>query len=580
MRSVVLVMAALVAGSRLVPAQVRKEFRVMIPMRDGVKLATDIWLPEAPGRYPVLVSRTPYFIANFALPQWARYFASQGYAVAVQDTRGRGDSEGKFQFFSAEGKDGFDTIEWLAAQEWSTGRVGMFGLSYLGTAQWLAARERPPHLACIVPSAAGGRWFEEVPYLGGALFHGWALQFADLVSTGPGQTTSGPEPDWARILAHRPLLTADSVLGRPLPLYHELLTHSTFDGYWERIHFSAADFRAIDIPTLSVTGWFDGNEPGALFYWRGLMANAPHRDRHFLLVGPWRHPETFRGGSIKVGDSEFSAQSVIDTKAAHLAFFDWCVKRSRSRYPGPRARIYLTGANQWRSLDRYPAPTVTPRKLYLGSRGRANSSGGDGSLGWQPPGDSPPDRFSFDPKRPVPDEFENWGLDRSAIQTREDVLVYTSDPLPQPIDLIGSVVVDLQAASDARDTDFTAVLSDLGPDGRALKLGPAIGIRRARYRNGDQREELLTPGQVANFRIDLFDIAHRFARGHRIRLEISSSAVPYFTPNQNTGNPVATDTEWRVANQTVYHDRRRPSAITLPIARASAGNRRSLERDR
>jgi putative CocE/NonD family hydrolase len=540
----------------------------MIPMRDGVKLAADVWLPDAPGRYPVLLARTPYMKTGLGLSQWAHYFASRGYVFAIQDTRGRGDSEGQFDAFFGEGKDGHDTIEWLAAQPWSNGRVGMLGPSYLGTAQWLAARERPPHLVCMAPTAAAGRWFEEFPYMGGAFSASIALAWVNEVSLRIDQEPNLENADWARILAHRPLLTADTVLGRTMPLYRDWLTHSTTGPYWDRLRFTSKDFAAIDIPTLTTTGWYDGDQPGALFYWRGLMANAPHRDRHFLVVGPWRHIEAFRGGSTTVGDSEFSPASILDTRAIHLAFFEWCLKGVKGESPGfesPRARIYVTGADVWRTFDDYPPAAALPRQLYLTSGGHAKSSTGDGKLHWERAAGAPPDRFTFDPKNPVPGNLGDWGMDRQALQRRDDVLVYTSDVLKEPLEVIGSVVVDLQAASDARDTDFTAVLSDVGPDGRALMLGPLVGIRRARYRHGYEREELLTPGKVERFHIELFDIAHSFAPGHRIRLEISSSAAPSYSPNQNTGNPVATDTEWKVAHQTIYHDRTRASSITLPV---------------
>lgn len=560
---VLLAGAVSAAAPAAIPTEIRAEFDVMIPMRDGVRLAADVWLPDAPGRYPVLLVRTPYMKTNLGLNQWAQYFASRGYAFVIQDARGRGDSEGEFEAFFGEGKDGYDTIEWVAVQAWSNGRVGMLGPSYLGTVQWLAARERPPHLVCMAPTAAAGRWFEEFPYMGGAFTGALALAWVNEVSGRVDQEDNVGGVNWAKVLAHRPLLTADSVMGRTMPLYREWLTHSTTGPYWDRLRFTAQDFAAIDVPTLTVTGWYDADQPGALFYWRGLMANGGNRDRHFLIAGPWRHVETFRGGSTKVGDTEFPPESILDTKATHLAFFDWCLQGKVPRFDSPRARVYVTGADVWRTFDSYP-PAV-PRQLYLSSRGHANSKTGDGRLAWQPTGDSPPDHFTFDPARPVPGSLDDWGASRDDIQGREDVLVYTGDELKEALEVIGSVVVHLQAASDALDTDFTAVLSDVGPEGRPLMLGPLVGIRRARYRNGYDREELLIPGQAQDFRIELFDIAHCFQPGHRIRLEVSSSAAPAYSPNQNTGNPVATDTEWRLARQTIYHDGARASSVTLPV---------------
>ena len=536
----------------------------MIPMRDGVKLAADVWRPEAPGRYPVLLARTPYMRTGLQLVQWARYFAERGYVFVAQDTRGRGDSEGTFEFFAGDGPDGYDSIEWLATQPWATGKVGTLGLSYLGTVQWLAAKEQPPHLTCMAPTAPGGRWFDEIPYLGGAFALQWALNWVNGTS---GRIAQGNTDavDWDRVLAHRPMLTADSVMGRVMPLYRSWLEHPVRGPFWSRMEYQPDDFSKIEIPTLTTTGWYDADQPGSLMYWRGLMAKAPDKSRHFLMIGPWEHVETFQGATTKVGQAEFSAESVVDNKKIHLDFFDWCLKGSSPRFDAPRARIYLTGANGWRTFDSYPPAGAKPTKLFLASGGRANTLSGDGRLEWQPAENSPPDRYPFDPKNPVPASMSDQAIDRRRLQERRDVLVYTSPALTEPIEVIGHVTVDLHAATDAFDTDFVAVLTDVLPDGRAIQLGSRIGIKRARYRNGYDKEELLTPGKIESYRIELFDIAHQFKTGHRIRLEVTSSAAPYYNPNQNTGNPVATDTVWKVARQTIHHDRVRPSAITLPI---------------
>jgi len=565
-RGILIAFLFAVAGALQLPAQATSApSRMVIPMRDHVKLAAEVWLPTEPGRKPVLLVRTPYGRGALGVRDWAAYFTTRGYGFVIEDTRGRGDSEGQFDFLFPEGKDGYDTIEWIARQPWSNGRVGMAGLSYLGTVQWLAAREHPPHLSCIAPTAAGGRWFEEVPYMGGAFLESWALDFANSTAPSAAGAADPDSIDWGHVLAHRPLVSADSVLGRRLSLYQEMLAHSTLDAYWRRLVFTRADFSNIDVPTLTTTGWYDGDQPGALVYWRGMMASAPHRARHFLIVGAWRHPETFRGGSTKVGDTELSAESVIDMKATQLAFFEWCLKRVSPRFEAPRARVYVTGSNEWRSLDAYPPTTITRRSLYLVGAGHAASSSGDGRLTWDAPTASPPDSFTFDPKQPVADEFESWGADRRAIQGRQDVLVYTSEALQRPLTVIGSVVVRLQAATDGLDTDFTAVLSDVLPDGRALRLGPHLGIRRARFRRNYEHELLMTPGRSDLIEIPLFDIAHTFGPGHRMRLEISSSSAPTYAVNQNTGGPIATDTTWRVAHQTVFHERGRQSSVVLPV---------------
>jgi len=551
-------------------AQVATRFGVMTPMRDGVKLASDVWLPSAPGRYPVILIRTPYLrtMPELQVPKLGRYFASHGYVFVVQDVRGRGDSEGKFDFFFQEEQDGYDTVEWLAAQPFSNGRVGMMGVSYLGTVQWLAAKAHPSHLVCMAPTAPAGQYLNELPFDGGAFEHAWALNWINGVS---GRISQGPNLaglDMAAVLAHRPLLTADSAMGRPMGLYRDFLTHPLMTDYWQRIQFTPDDFKSITIPTLTVTGWFDGDQPGALFYWRGLEQYGADRGRHWLVAGPWTHVQTFVGGATRVGDMEFSPQSVIDNKALHLEFFDWCLKQSAPSFDQPKVRIYVPGLEAWQTFDHYPPKQVQDRTLYLSSGGRANSMAGDGALSWEAPGDQPPDHFTYDPKRPVPAAVSpegGLGEDRRPIQRRDDVLVYTSEALTEPLEIAGNVTVSLQAATDGRDTDFTAVLTDVYPDGRAVKLGPKVGIRRGRYRFGPTREVLLEPGKVATFPIDLHDVAHRFEAGHRIRIEIASSAAPAYNPNQNTGNPIATDTTWRVARQTVYHDRTRASSVTLPV---------------
>ncbi len=563
-RAVVILCLALSAQPGIAAAQIRAHFDVRVPMRDGVELSTDIWLPNAEGTFPAILLRTPYQKA----PQFDRYrlkyFVQHGYAVLLQDVRGRGDSDGEFHFYFGEGEDGYDTIEWIARQPWSNGKVGTSGGSYLGTVQWLAARERPPHLACMIPTASSGRLFDELPYRGGAFVAPWALEWLNGTS---GRATQGPSAaslDWEAIAAYRPLLTMDEFMGRRMPLWREFLEHPTLDAYWRPINFEAEDFRQIDIPVLTVTGWFDGDQLGALSYWDGMTAHKSDNQEHYLIVGPWTHAQTYLGGALNVGGLALAPQSVINIQEVRRKFFDYCLKGTAPSFDEPRARVYVTGVDEWRESAVYPPRMAQPTPLYLHSGGRANTLDGDGTLSWDEPGDERPDHYTYDPKRPL--AGRGHAEDRRPLQRRDDVLVYTTEVLEDPVEIIGRVFVNLYASSDALDTDFTARIADVYPDGRALGLGPTTGVRRARYRNGYKRTELLTPDKPELFQIELFDIAHRFLRGHRIRIEISSSD-PSVNPNQNTGNPVATDTEWRTANQTVYHDVRRGSHVLLPVMR-------------
>lgn len=552
-----------VLSSRNGAAQWKQRFGVSIPMRDGVKLAADIYTPADTGRWPTII-RTPYV----KTPQFKRYrlaiYLQRGYAVVLQDTRGRGDSEGTFDFYFPEGIDGFDSIAWIALQSWSNGRVGTDGGSYLGTVQWLAAREQPPALKCMISTAPSGRIFDEIPYLGGAWRGEWAVPWLQMVSGRVSQADLAELIKWSDVFKHRPLTTMDAVAGRELPLYRQFLAHPTLDDYWKRIQFGPQDFAKIQVPVMTVTGWFDGDQLGALFYWDGMEKRGGQEATRFLTIGPWTHAMTYLGGELKVGAIEFSPEAILPIQANRVAFFDWCLKQSKPKVDLPRVRVFVTGANRWIHADRYPLPEMVTRPLYLRSGGAANSSSGDGRLSWEAPRAEPPDTFTYDPRNPVPSKA--IASDHRVIETRKDVLVYTSDSLIAPVEIVGRVFVSLFASSDATDTDFTAKLLDVYPDGRAVLLGPSeVCVRRARYRKGYERTELLTPGKAEEFSIELFDIGHRFLSGHRIRVEISSSASPFITPNSNTGPAVATDTTWRVARQTVFHDGAKLSRILLPV---------------
>jgi putative CocE/NonD family hydrolase len=539
-------------------------FGVATPMRDGVKLVSNIWLPDSTGRHPTILFRTPYD----KTPQFRRYgaaaYVKAGYAVVLQDTRGRGDSEGEFDFYFPDGKDGYDTIEWIAKQPWSNGRVAMDGGSYLGTVQYLAAREQPPHLACIAPDAPSGRLFDEIPYQGGAYRLEWALPWIHGVAGKVSQSDLNAHVDWKELFKGTPLASLDRRMGRDLPFYQATLAHPTLDAYWKRIQFGPADFARINVPVLTVTGWFDGDQLGALFYWDGMEKRNDPKNPHWLIIGPWTHAQTYLGGATKVGAFTMDSSSILEIQKIRLQFFDWCLKQSKPSFDAPKARVFVVNANQWRTADRYPLPEVEVKPLYLRSGGKANTAGGDGTLSWDPPGADPADQFSYDPKDPVP-SFDP-GADHRKIEERSDVLVYTTPELTAPVEVVGRVFVKLFAATDATDTDFTAKLLDVHPDGRAIKLGPVpVGVIRARYRKGYERTEPVTPNQVEEYSIELFDVGYQFQPGHRIRLEISSSAAPYVSANHNTGNPVATDTAFRVARQTIHHDSSRPSRILLPL---------------
>ncbi len=546
--------------------EVVSRFDVKIPARDGVLLSADMYMPVEPGHYPAILIRTPYLKTNIepAVPGLVKYFAARGYVVLIQDVRGRGDSQGEFIFYSNEGKDGYDTIEWIAQQPWCNGKVGMMGVSYLGAVQWLAARERPPHLVCIVPTAPSGLYFEEIPYKGGAFMMEWALPWINGVS-GRLQQSNPPGPDMEKVHQHRPLRTMDEFMGRNMKIYKNFLNHSTFDDYWKNITFSKEDFAKIDIPALTVSGWFDDDQAGALYYWDGMNEYSGVKDRQFLRIGPWTHNQTFMGGQTKIGEMEFSEDSIMDVRQVHLNFFDHYLK-GKPLEEFPKVRVFVTGSNKWNNFEEYPPRSATQMKYYLHSGGKANTLIGDGTLNTIPPSEEKVDNYIYDPKNPVSISMGDLAADNRLNETRKDVLVYTGEKLKNPVEIIGPVSMVLYTSSDAKDTDFMAHLIDVYPDGKAINLGcEAVSIVRARYRNGYEKEILLTPGKPEKFVIKLHHIGHTFLPGHRIRIAVTSSAYPMANPNQNTGNPVATDMEWHAAKQNIYHDKMRPSHISLPV---------------
>lgn len=549
-------------------------------MRDGVKLSADVYLPRAEGRYPTLLIRTPYNKADARtdIPSYAfkTYFAERGYALAFQDVRGRGDSEGEFGFFHADVEDGFDSVEWAARQPWSNGEVCMIGVSYLGTVQWLAAKTLPPSLKCLVSTAAAGEPMDEIGYGTGGVVPltfslSWYFGASGQLWSDQMLTALMGEGfiDLEKMGWHRPLMTLDeAVYGFRMKHYRDFLRHPTMDAYWQAIKLQPDDFRNIDLPALHVTGWFDGDQPGAMHYWRGMNAFSKAKQSQYLVIGAWTHAQTFFGGAESVGELRFGPDAVIDPLALHLRFLDHYLKGTAKTFDQPKASVYVTGANEWREFDAYPPRQAGELRLYLDSAGSANSLNGDGRLRRDQSSGAAVDRYTFDPRNPVPgavEGFRFFGADFRSIQAREDVLVYTGEALDEPIDVIGNVRVELYAASDARDTDFVVRLIDVHPDGRAVRLGANEGTLRARYREGFDEERLLTPGRVERYSIDLGEVGHRFLPGHRIRLEVTSSAYPMIAPNQNTGNPVAMDTEWKIARQTIHHDRERPSALVLSV---------------
>jgi putative CocE/NonD family hydrolase len=366
---------------------------------------------------------------------------------------------------------------------------------------------------------------------------------------------------------YRPLRDAEKVLGVKLPLYQEILAHPTMDEFWRRLQWSAEDFRHTDIPVFTVTGWFDGDQAGTLMYWRGmenhrkLPDRAAPQQRSHLLIGPWGHRECYLGAEVRLGEMEFGAESVLPIRSLRVNFLR---RHLQGEDPGfsARVRLFITGSRCWKEFDHYPPAQTQIRSWFLCADVPANGAQGGGGLSAEEPHGAP-DRYCYDPLDPIP--YKAGAQDHAEIERRSDVLVYSSQELQLPLTVVGAVELVLHASSDALDTDFTAKLLDVYPDGRVVSLTHVGGIQRARYRHGFDRAVALTPGQPVELRIRLSHVGHTFLPTHRIRLEVSSSCFPLADPNTNTGTDIAIDTAPRKAQQTVLHDALHPSRLLLPV---------------
>lgn len=560
--------------------------RLRLPMRDGARLDTNLWLPEAASRrgerVPCILLRTPYkeSVMGFRRLGVLRYVEA-GYAVVIQQIRGVGASEGHFSFNSPEDRtDGYDTVEWIAAQPWCTGAVGMDGSSYVAMTQLSTAATRPPHLRCIVPAVPCVDFFREVPYAGGVFERqhtmNWVriLQVDSINELKAGFAGTMPvlsQPEVLQRLTSRPALEAadGDLTGDFLAHYRDVLSHPTFDDWFRARTLSPEDFAQIDIPTLVVNGNFD-LAIGALALWRQLEEHAGGHELRQLLIGPWDHGQCYAGGATRYGPYELGERAVIDLVALRLAFFD---RHLRQQGPGAalgaRVKAFITGANEWRLFDTFPPAEVASLTLFLSSGGRANSARGDGRLVREPvAGSQPPDRFVDDPALPFVPAIASALEATELLDLRErerdfETLVYDSGELNESVTLFGEAEAEMHVAVDAPDADVILWLAERRADGKTVKL--ASGQLRLRYHGGFDAERLLTPGEVVRVRIPLTYVAHRVPAGSRLRLLVSGSNFPWADPNPHTGEAIATAVAMRSAVQTVYHDAEHPSRLTLPV---------------
>jgi putative CocE/NonD family hydrolase len=505
----------------------------------------------------------------------------------VQDTRGRFKSDGQFSLFAGEAEDGYDTVAWCAVQPWANGQVGMYGASYFGATQWLTATANPPALKAMVPTITASGYHEGWTYQGGAFQQGF-IQFWTAGMAVETLTRLPEAPPDARSKLYGTIFGIHEHY-RQLPLmdfppatvpglidhYREWLRHPSLDEYWEQWRIESR-YKHMDVPALHIGGWYDIFLEGTLRNFVGMstQGKSEHsRHKQRLLVGPWLHGPFDR----VVGEVDFGPAvlpDAVDLGGVHLQWFDHCLRDLPD--DGAPVRIFVMGPNVWRSENEWPLARAVPTRYYLTNQGGANSLRGNGSLMTQPVSHEGSDTFLYDPERPVP----SWGgctlmpgaqsagpRDQQLVEERDDVLVYTSAPLTEPTEVTGSVEAIIYAATDGRDTDFTAKLVDVAPDGRALNI--CDGIIRARYRNSLAQAELLEPGGVYEYHIQLGSTSRVFASGHCIRLQVSSSNFPRFDRNLNTGGDFATETAGRPAVQRVFHGGAKGSCVILPVVPAA-----------
>ena len=570
------------------PCPVSKQTDVSATMRDGTVLRADVYRPDTKDtRVPVILMRTQYGKSDaqaapsrYEPPDW---FASHCYLVVIQDVRGQGASGGTFSEFTNDMADGYDSVEWAAGLPGSNGRVAMYGSSYVGATQWLAAVTKPPHLVTIAPANTASDYYDGWTYEGGefrlAFVQPWAIGSIALTAaenrkdqdTASELTAAAAEPTrWMDFRPFRDLPPLQPRNPAVAPWYFDWLRHATRDDFWRAVSIRDR-YPQVKVPVLDIEGWYDAFLAGGIENFAGMVAHGQRDQR--LVIGPWDHVNWGRSDSQpapllkdigSVGDSPINELM--------LAWFDHYLKGTDNDVGGPpRVDYFVMGADTWKSARSWPLPQTRWTTFYLsGAGGIADRNG---QLVGAPPRDQPPDTYTYDPAFPAPSlgghsccgaqSGPQGPYDQTPVEQRSDVLVYTSDKLDRDTEVTGPVSVQLWAQSSAADTDFTAKLTVVKPDGRVINLNN--GILRTSFRDSLSDPTPTTPGQPYEYRIQVWPTSYEFRRGDRIGLEISSSDYPQFAPNPNTGAPFGTDSATRTAAQAVLHDAAHPSAVILPI---------------
>jgi putative CocE/NonD family hydrolase len=572
-------LASMLASSQSAP-EIITEHNIPMKTGDGVTLRADIYRPSGTGKFPVLLQRTPYDKGNTS--EFAFLAASRGYLVVVQDVRGRFASEGEWYPFKYETQDGYDTVEWAASLPNSNGKVGMFGGSYVGATQLLAAIGHPPHLVGICPIITASNYHENWTYHGGA-FEQWfneswtSFLAQDSLNRLVRNETDALINSTVLPLRQYPLFNlrldpgSASTTAKLAPYFLDWLNHSQYDGYWKQWSIEE-NYTNIQVPALTIGAWYDIFQGGSLRNYLGMKAqagNKPARTGQRLLMTIGGHAGTGR----KIGAVDFGpAAEEFDGDTATLDWYDYLLLGKQNEFATEKpVKIFVMGENKWRYEDTWPLERAKEASYFLHSSGKANGASGDGSLSTETNPSEMPDTFKYDPANPVPTvggplccdagHLAPGPQDQTEVEKRPDVLVYSTPPLDQDLEVTGPVRLYLYAKSSEVDTDFTAKLVDVWPGGFAQNL--TEGILRARYRESTAAASPLIPGRIYKFNIDLWSTSNVFLKGHRIRVEVSSSNFPRFDRNLSFLGEGGTGSTFVDATNTIYHDTAHPSALVL-----------------
>ena len=557
-----------------------------VPMktRDGVTLRADIYRPNSPDKFPVILMRTPYDKSVGWAVAPALQIVARGYVFIVQDVRGRYTSEGEWYPFRHEQADGYDSVEWAASLPYSNGKVGMTGASYVGATQMLAAISTPPHLAGIAPHVTASNYHDNWTYQSGAFEQwfnqNWTTQLArDTLDHFIDHNTDARVGVPTLPLANYPVfnfgqLPADAQLTASIaPYYLDWLAHPDYDNYWKQWSIEE-NFSKIAVPMLQVGGWYDIFSDGTLRNYMGVKAHGATeaaRTGQRLLMQIGGHA----GFGRRIGDVDFGPHALeyTDTNVI-LDWYDYLFKGVHNHFATDKpVTLFVMGANEYRQEDDWPPPQARYVKYFLHSGGKANSLRGDGSLGTSGPKSEPSDSYLYDPANPVPtiggplccaqELMEPGPRDQRSAENRDDVLTYSMGPLAEDLEVTGPVRLTLFVKSTAVDTDFTGKLVDVAPDGFAMDV--AEGILRMRYRDSQEHARLMNPGETYQISVDLWSTSNVFLRGHILRLDVSSSNFPRFDRNMNTGEEIKFAHRFVSAKNTILHDAEHPSALVLPV---------------